>query len=174
MTPLLLYLLATTDTAFAGFRAAAGRNGRIYKRRYYTRAVLRGLCAGQALIAAAGLVILAVILAQSDRTRAFWELASAGQTMVWVYGIYATVVLLAFLPYLFWGSEIRTLTTVIVFGPLTLLRPGVVLAGVLACVARKPTWAVAISAAAASTAVLLLEPLLDRWYTRQTQQKSTR
>ena len=51
LTFLLLYLLATCDAAFCGFRAAAGRNALLFKRAYYLRAMGRGALWGQLAVA---------------------------------------------------------------------------------------------------------------------------
>lgn len=46
VVPVVLGLIALIDAAFAGFRAATGRNALIRKRPYYLRAARRGSRAG--------------------------------------------------------------------------------------------------------------------------------
>jgi hypothetical protein len=57
--PLLLAALAVLDAMFAGFRAACGREGHIFKRGYYRRALALGAGAGAALVA--GLALLTLV-----------------------------------------------------------------------------------------------------------------
>jgi hypothetical protein len=57
MIALVLWLLATLDAAFAGYRDAAGRNALINKRRYYRCAMLRGALMGQLAVGVAAFII---------------------------------------------------------------------------------------------------------------------
>ncbi len=164
MSPFLLWVLASTDSLFSGFRAAAGRNPRIFKQRYYTKAILRGLIVGQSLIACAALLILGLVLWGPDSEATYEQLVAGADAMVWVYGTYASVVLCAFLPYFYANSDVRTSTAVAVFGPLTLVRPAVVVTGAIAAMTQVPTWTVAVATAVGVAAVMALEPILNRWY----------
>lgn len=160
MTPWLLYVLAVTDWAFAGYRHAAGRDGRIEKGAYYRRAVAVAVLLGHAPIAMVAGAVL-ILCAAGAEWSAF---VAAGTAMVWVYGVYAAIVLLAFVPYLFGHLEIRTLATVSVFGPLTLLRPAVIVAGAVLATWTVREVSVAVAAALAVACHLLAEPPLARMY----------
>ena len=58
MTALALCLLALADASFSGFRAHAGRDGRIVKRRAKTMAALTGLVAGLVVLAVLAMLLL--------------------------------------------------------------------------------------------------------------------
>lgn len=159
---LVVYLLASLDGGFVGYRDAAGRDLRIDKGDHYRRGVLRGLLHGQglcALVAAAA----AAVLALSDAPVALWgSLQAAAAAMLWVYGPYAAVVLGAFAIYAWPSTELRSFMTVTIFGPFTLLRPLVVLIGGLAAILTRPRWEVALLATLAVVLQVFMEPTLGR------------
>ncbi|HSL53170.1 MAG TPA: hypothetical protein VK868_02200 [Pyrinomonadaceae bacterium] len=129
MIPVLLWLLATIDSAFIGYREAAGRNALIDKRAYYRRALIRGALLGQVAVLIVG-VITAVTLIVSDDARAlFTNMESVGARMLTVYVPYALILLITFLVRAFPSVDIRSITSVLIFGPFTFIRPVVVLAG---------------------------------------------
>lgn len=66
MSILLLWVLATVDSAFIGYRDAAGRSALIEKRDYYRHALIRGALVGQIAVAMVG-VIAGGILATSPQ-----------------------------------------------------------------------------------------------------------
>jgi hypothetical protein len=114
-----LYLLATVLTLFVGFRDAAGRNARIIKTHYYRRCIFRAFMLGQAaLLPLVGLTFLlstdpTVIEDISDRCAP-------------IFLAYTSLVCITFVPYGIPNWEVKSLITVVVFGPLTLLQPLVV------------------------------------------------
>lgn len=120
----LLYLLACLDGAFAGFRSAAGRNPRLDKRAWYRSAMLGGLAYSQG----AALVVVASCAALAVPTDALFQGVLA---MLQVYGLYAGAALLALAVYLVPHPDLSSLATVLVLGPLTLLRVPTILAGAL-------------------------------------------
>lgn len=121
---LLLGSLAVVDAGFCGFRDAAGRDRRIEKRPYYLRAVRRGMALGAAMLLPFGAAIALV----ADGV--LWpDLLSVAARMVLVYGAYATVVVSALALYKVASGDLRTLATVAVLGPFTLIRPLVICAG---------------------------------------------
>lgn len=158
--------LAIVDAGFAGFRAAAGRNGRIFKSTYYRHAILYGSAAGALLVAGlAGVTALALFVSDAP-VRLYAELLAMGVRMLIVLGSYALLVVVALLVYLFAGFELRTLATVTLLGPLTLLRTPAVVVAVVAGVSAGGS-AVAITlCVGSSAAVLLVARALDRWWAR--------
>lgn len=167
MTPLLLAVLAIVDAAFAGFRAAAGRNARIFKFAYYRQSLLRGALAGVALVAVlAVLTALALVFVQ-DPARQYAELVVVGGRMLWVLGAYAALVIVALVVYAVADWDLRSLATVAILGPFTLLRAWVIAlasaVGLAAGVGRV-TWALTLVSCGA---VVLLGRGLDRWYARR-------
>jgi hypothetical protein len=163
--PILLAALAIVDAGFAGFRAAAGRDGRIFKRSYYARAVVRGAAAGVALVAALGLLTWLLLSALPSESALWSELLAIGARMLDVFGVYVALVVFALAVYVVPRSEVRILATVAILGPFTLLRPAVVAAavvwGLLALGPARSAVAIALTIGS-SAAVLALGWLFDR------------
>lgn len=79
MTPAVpLLLLGLVDAAFSGFRAYAGRDARIRKRRANARASLRGLATGSGLLLAPTLAAALLLLAAPDRDGMYDSLTAGG------------------------------------------------------------------------------------------------
>jgi hypothetical protein len=167
VTPLLIYLLCVTDAAFAGFRDAAGRNGRIEKRAYHRHAALRGLAVGHAYVLTALAVMALLSLLSGHPAQTYANIEASFAATIWVFGSYATLVLLSFAPYLLGGIEARTLATVLVFGPMTLLRPLVIVLGGIVGVVLAPSLAGGITVALAVGLHLALHPVLELWRRRR-------
>jgi hypothetical protein len=158
----LLALLAVFDGALSGFRAAAGRDGRIDKRPYFRRALVHGALAAVVVVLADG-AVAAVLVETSAAPGATWAaFVRAGTACVWIFGGFATLTLAAIA--LWWSPivEYRLLATVTVLGPLTLVRPIVILAGlgIAAAQGREPrVWILAVLA---GVTMLGIESLLGR------------
>lgn len=167
MTPLLLALLAIVDAAFAGFRAAAGRNARIFKFEYYRQSLLRGAFAGVGLVAALAVLTALALLLVHDPADQYAELVEVGERMLWVLGAYAALVIAALVVYALADWDLRSLATVAILGPFTLLRAWVIaLASAVGLAAGKGpvTWALTLVSCGA---VVWLGRVLDRWYARR-------
>ena len=162
MTALVVYLLAVTDVAFVGYRTAAGRNGRIRKTRYFRRAVSAGLVLGHIPIAIGAAAVAVAVWTAADPAMAYASLIEAAEPMIYVYGVYATLVLSAFIPYFIAPLDYRVLASVAIFGPLTLVRPLVIVGGAAwawVVAADTPT---RICVAVAALSMVVFEPVLDR------------
>ena len=131
MTLLVLYLLATLDGALCGFRAFAGRSALIYKRTYYARATLRGAVAAQVASFLSLLVLLLTVALSHHRAELLADLESAAGRMLWIFLPYAAAVLINLALRALPSTDIRAATSVMVLGPLTGLRPFVMIAGVV-------------------------------------------
>ncbi len=163
MIPATLCLLAILDGAFAGFRAAAGRDLRIHKRGLFIRAMLVGAAAGAAAMAVEGALVTALTALAPEGSLAA-PFARAGALMLAWYAPFAAVVLCALGAYITLAYEARSLATVIVLGPLTLARPWLVVAGAAHASLREPRAAPVALAGAAL--VLLAGRLLDHRFGR--------
>ena len=127
MTLLALGVLAFIDGVLCGFRAAAGRNPRIFLWRYYGASMRRGAVFSLATIA---LFLLAGLGLRAVGGEAAWQsLIATADKLVMVYGVFATLVLGALALYLSSSFDWGVLASVIVLGPFTLVRPLVILAG---------------------------------------------
>jgi len=130
MIAMALWLLATLDAAFTGYREAAGRNALINKRAYYRRAMINGALFGQLAVAIAGVVLLVALALTPDKDALLSDYNRAGSRMLVVYLPYAAVVLMAFLIRAIPSVDIRSITSTAIFGPFTLIRPAVAIIGV--------------------------------------------
>jgi hypothetical protein len=153
-------LAAIVDLAFCGYRAAAGRNARIEKTRYYARALAAGAGTG-ALIA---LVLLIVTLSVDAIHPVYTELTAIGARFLVVIAGYVALVGSALATYLLARHEVRTLATVAILGPFTLGRPVVIVGAALVGLGHSASWpAVALTLGACGT-VVCGEAWLERRY----------
>ncbi|MGW7532981.1 oxidoreductase [Amycolatopsis sp. NPDC054798] len=165
MVPLLLGTLALVDAAFAGFRAATGRNARIRKRSYYLAASRRGLLSGVAGLGLVAALIVAALGGSADPGARYAELVRAGTRMLQVLTPFAAVAVVSLLAYGLLPMRGSTFVILIGLGPFTLARPVVVAAAVLWSAAASSDWLVWAVASAAAGSVLAVEPIVHRrWY----------
>lgn len=131
MTLLILYLLALLDGLLCGLRASMGRCPLIRKRGYYARALFQGIVGSQivSVLAFSALLIAAALSAHQDLLRADLEVA-AGR-MLRIFVPYGALVLFNLALRLLPSTDIRSATSVLMLGPLTAIRPLVMIAGVL-------------------------------------------
>lgn len=142
MSILLLWLLATVDSAFIGYRDAAGRSALIDKRDYYRQALIRGALLGQIAVAIVGIVAGGMLATSPEPAGLFATLDQVGTRMVMVYVPYALILTITFFIRAVPSVDIRSITSVLVFGPFTLIRPLVVLAGAIWGLLAAPTTSV--------------------------------
>jgi hypothetical protein len=163
----LLALLVVFDALMQGFRAAAGRDGRIGKRAYYRAAFARAAL-GALVLLAINAAVIAILVESAPDPASTWRamLDAAARADVFFAGFAAlTLVSIAF-----WLSpihELRIVPTLVVLGPFTLLRPLVIIVGL--AVAAAPFGArIWIGASVAGATLLALEHVLglrhrERW-----------
>ena len=129
MIVFLLWLLATLDSAFIGYREAAGRNALIEKKAYYRHALIRGALFGQLAALIVGAIAAVALLTSDNARELFGKLELIGARMLLVYIPYALIILIALSIRAFPSVDIRSITSTLIFGPFTLIRPVVVLLG---------------------------------------------
>jgi hypothetical protein len=134
----LLWLLATVDSAFIGYREAAGRNALIQKRAYFRHALIRGALFGQLAVLIVGVITAIVLATASDPGALFSKFETVGARMLTVYIPYALILLITFCIRAVPSVDIRSITSVLIFGPFTFIRPLVVLAGAVWGVVAAP------------------------------------
>ena len=164
MTVVGLATLALFDVLLSGFRAAAGRDGRIAKPPYYRAALPRSLAAGVVVVGGNAALVAALVATSAEPAAAWDELLRAGARCVDVFGVFATATLIALL---FWFApirELRIVPTLVVLGPLTLVRPLVIAGGLGYAVAGEPGWRVGLVALAAGASMLAVERVVGRHY----------
>lgn len=140
MTLVLLYVLALLDGLLCGARVSMGRSAVIRKRGYYVRAQLRGLVGAQ-IVSTVALAALAFVALQSAHRAALrTDLEGAAGRMLWVFLPYAALVLGNILLRLVPSTDIRSATSVMMLGPLTAIRPLIMIAGVLYGISASVLW----------------------------------
>jgi hypothetical protein len=163
--PAALALLALVDAAFAGFRAATGRNARIHKNTYNLNAARRGLAVGAGGASATALLVGITLVAATHPGHRYDELIHAGTRMLQVLSPFAAVVVLSLVAYTLLPMRQSTFVMLIGLGPFTLIRPAVVLGAATFAVAGSTDWLVWAATALATAGVLAAEPLVHhRWY----------
>lgn len=160
MSLLALYVLASLDASLAGYRDAWGRDARIFKGAYYRAAVVRGVLLGQLAAALGAGAFAAAYLGSADRPATLAAFSTAAWRMVLIYVPFAAVLFASMLLRLVPSVDVRSTTSVVVFGPLTLLRPLVILAGAAYGPFTSNRVEVVAVGAFVTTLTLLLEPVL--------------
>ena len=140
MTLLVLYFLASLDGLLCGCRTSMGRCPLIRTRSYYMRTLVRGLLAAQAA-SLLGLLSLFLVLRFSSHSIALRaDLESSAGRMLLIFLPYAAIVLLSlslrFVP----SIDLRSATSVFALGPLTAVRPVIMIVGVLAGIYSSLFW----------------------------------
>ena len=162
MSILLLWLLATVDSAFIGYRDAAGRSALINKQHYYRRALLRGALMGQIAVAIAGVVAAGMLATSTQPARLVDTFEQVATRMLLIYVPYALILIATFFVRAIPSVDIRSITSVLVFGPFTLIRPLVVLAGAIWGFLAAPTVSVFVLLSLVVLLMLEMEFALDR------------
>jgi hypothetical protein len=139
MIAVLLWLLATIDSALIGYREAAGRNALINKRAYYRHAIIRGAIFGQFAVLIVGVITAVALISSSNASGLFSSIKVVGARMLSVYVPYALIILITFCVRALPLVDIRSITSVLIFGPFTFIRPIVVLAGAVWGMAAAPS-----------------------------------
>lgn len=156
-----LYLLATLDGLFSGICAASGRNSLIDKRWYFCRAMWHGTLMAQ-IASALGLAIVIGIAAVSSQPWSVTDqMFAVGTRMVQIYALYAVIIFATFAIRAIPSVDIRAATSVVGFGPLTLLRPWVIIVGIGWGVALRPDLAVIVAAVIVGAMMIPLRRVLE-------------
>jgi hypothetical protein len=148
MTLFLLWLLATVDSAFIGYREAAGRNALIDKKDYYRHALIRGALFGQLAVLIVGAVTAVTLVNSNHAWLLLTKLEMIGARMLLVYIPYALIILIALAIRAVPSVDIRSITSTLIFGPFTLIRPLVVLLGAV--------WGILAAPSAVTIALVVL------------------
>jgi hypothetical protein len=131
VTLLSLYILALLDGILCGLRASMGRCPLIRKRNYYARAAVRGIAGAQmvSILALGALIVADLPSLRSDVLRG--DLESSAGRMLWVFLPYTALVLFSLAVRALPSTDMRSATSVFMLGPLTAIRPFVMITGIL-------------------------------------------
>ena len=130
MTLFVLYVLALLDGLLCGARVAMGRSAVIAKHRYYVRAQLRGAIGAQIISTISLAALILAELWSTHREALHADLEAAAGRMLSVFVPYAALVVGNILLRLIPSTDVRSATSVMMLGPLTALRPAVMIIGV--------------------------------------------
>jgi len=130
MTLFVLYVLALLDGLLCGARVSMGRCAVIAKRAYYIRAQLRGVIGAQIISTISLVALILVALLSARRAALHIDLEAAAERMLWVFIPYAILVVGNILLRLIPSTDIRSATSVMMLGPLTAIRPLIMIVGV--------------------------------------------
>lgn len=162
MRLLALYLLALLDGVLCGLRTSMGRCPLIRKRRYYAEAALRGLLGAQLISTIALIALVGTALLSSRRNVLRGDLEAAAGRMLWVIGPYATLVIFNLALRLIPSTDVRSATSVMMLGPLTAVRPLMMIVGVLYGIWASRLMETRILGAFVLVLMLVLESALNR------------
>ncbi|GAC1637560.1 MAG: hypothetical protein NVS9B14_17570 [Candidatus Acidiferrum sp.] len=169
MTLFVLFLLASLDGALCGCRTSLGRYPLINKKSFYIRGVLRGIVAAQIASLLSFLVLLAVYAATSDKNLLRSDLESSAGRMLYVFLPYAALVLANLALRLVPSIDLRSATSVFFLGPLTALRPFVMIGGVLYGISHAQLHSTIFLGLLVLALMLSLEFSLNRYNSREQQ-----
>lgn len=127
----VLYVLALLDGLLCGARVCMGRSAMIKKHGYYLRAVFRGIIGAQIVSTIALAALLLVMGSSAHRMMLRWDLEHSSRRMVLLFIPYAALVVGNLLLRMIPSTDIRSATSVMMLGPLTAIRPLVMIVGVL-------------------------------------------
>lgn len=171
MTLVILYLLALLDGVLCGLRTAMGRNALIRKTWYYVRATIRGLVGAQIVATLALGALILILLISPNRGELRLDLEGAAGRMLRIFLPYAALVLGSLAMRGVPSTDIRSATSVFFLGPLTAIRPAVMVAGVGFGIWRSQLVETRVLGLIILGLMLALEYFLDRWMARvQTRQ----
>ncbi len=157
-------MLAVLDALLSGFRAAAGRDGRIVKVSFYAGALARAAAAG-VIVVAANAAIVGGLVASAPEPAVTWQaVVEAGARSGSVFRFVAMFTVCAILAWFSRSPDMRILPTLLVLGPLTLVRPLVIGGGLLYAAWPAADWRVWAVALVAGASMLGVETILGLRY----------
>lgn len=167
MTLLVLFLLASLDGALCGCRTSMGRCPLINKRSFYVRGVWRGIFAAQIASWLSLFVLFAVFYLSPDKALLRQDLETAAGRMLYIFVPYAALVLANLALRLVPSTDLRSATSVFFLGPLTALRPFVMILGVTYGIYRAQLHTTIFLGLFVLSLMLSLDFVLNRYNSRE-------
>ncbi|WP_372364464.1 hypothetical protein [Candidatus Uabimicrobium sp. HlEnr_7] len=159
----LLYVLAVLDCAFSGYRSAAGKNALIYKGKYFLQRMACGVLIGHIPILIAGSLIFLGWLVTANAQLFLQNVNRAGYLMLVIYVPYTIIVMAAFIVRAIPSVDLRSITSVVIFGPFTILRIPTAIVGVGLAIYHTKDLVVAVITFLVLIMMLSFEKFL-RWF----------
>ena len=163
-TVFALYVLLTLDAMFSGICAASGRDARMDKRAYFVNAMIHGIGWGQVACLLGLLILTVAVYASSDPGLAVEQMVGVGGRMIRVYVVYAVTILSFFVVRAIPSVDIRSMTSTVAFGPLTLVRPAVIVLGIGWGLAGGAQPSVVVAGLLIAVLMVPFRTLLNRWF----------
>ena len=163
-TVFALYVQLTLDAMFSGICAASGRDARIDKRAYFVNAMIHGIGWGQVACLLGLLILTTAVYASADPGLAVEQMVRVGGRMVRVYVVYAVTILSFFVVRAIPSVDIRSMTSTVAFGPLTLVRPAVIVLGIGWGLSGGAQTSVAVAGLLIAVLMVPFRTLLNRWF----------
>jgi hypothetical protein len=163
VNPLLVvgvWVLVTLDCALMGLRLALGRSALLDKRRALQWATVRAGLLGQVPLAVVTAVAVSLVGRGGADTAAAFD--DAMVRFCGIGGAYAAAILATSALCLLPSVAVRSAASVIIFGPLTLLRPAVVVATVGGALGTDPPAELLVVGLLVAVPGVAIEPVLDR------------
>jgi hypothetical protein len=173
VTLVALYVLALTDGLLCGVRTSMGRCPLIRKLEYYRKAAVRGVGAAQVVSIAAFGALMTTVAVSSHRDTLRSDLEAAAGRMLWVFVPYAVLVLSNLALRVIPSTDIRSATSVFMLGPLTAIRPYVMIAGAAYGIVGSRLWETRVLGLFILALMLLLEFALN-WRAGRAQEAEIR
>lgn len=158
----ILFLLAIIDCSFASYRSAGGRNSLINKGNYLVRACLRGALWANIPVLIAAILALTIYNSSSSPEQILQDYETAGIRMLSVYLPYALLVSIALLVRCIPSVDARTLSQVVVLGPLSFARHLVAFLGMIFAAAGIKHEEVMIAIVPIVLMMLMMQPFFDK------------
>ncbi len=160
-----LVLLLVADASLVGYRAVCGYSAFVDRSELEHHAARVGAAAGAAAAVLLACWFGALLLAAGDPGALLDDLTRSGAALLTVYAAFAALTGVALAGWYVAPSRWATLAMVTILGPLTLVRPLVLVAGAAAAVASAED---AVAPVVASVAVVLVAVVvetiaLQRW-----------
>lgn len=168
---ILLYCLAIIDFGCCGIRTAQGRSALLNKFQYFKDAVISAVILGHAVLIVPMVALLLLLERSTHVPRLVEHLEQASRGMFVVYipftAVFFVGMLLRAVPVL----DCKSLSSLVLLGPLTFFRPLVAICGIAAAMAFSPHMEVFALGGLAVALMLSFELLLEWLHDRKHVQK---
>jgi hypothetical protein len=149
------------DFACCAYRSASGRVALLDKTEFFRRSIYSAVGWGHLVLAVIVSVTIFGIVISKDPATLIDELDVASLGMLIVYLPYAGLFVFALLVRLIPSVDVRSVTSTVILGPMTFVRPIVAVLGVLSAINASPSPEILFLGAFTIAAMLAFEVCLD-------------
>lgn len=163
----ILYVLAVLDFGCCGFRTASGRSALLNKYNYFKNAVFTAILLGHLFLVVPMGALFFLLESAADKPQVVSDLEQAMQGMLCVYIPYTLLFLLAMSIRTIPLVDCKSLTSILLLGPLTFVRPMVAVIGIATAMTFSQHAEVFILGALAVFFVLAFELFMEYLHERR-------